>query len=478
MRKTKIVGTIGPASRSEERLEAIIRAGLNVARLNFSHGAQAEHAEVIARVRAISQHLGVAVAILQDLQGPKIRTGALAGGQPVALRTGQQFTITTRPVAGTSSLVSTTYQALPADVRRGDRILLADGLLELIVLSTDLTDVVCQVVHGGMLGEHKGINLPGVAVSAPSVTEKDLSDLAFGIEQGVDYIALSFVRTADDVAAARRAIAARGATTPIIAKLEKPEALQHLDEILAVSDGVMVARGDMGVEMPLEKVPLAQKTIIHAANARGVLVITATQMLESMISSPRPTRAEASDVANAILDGTDAIMLSAELAIGQFPVEAVQVMDRIAREVEADCNEIYEIGAGGQPGSTDAESISEAARTVAEMTNVEAVVAFTSSGLTARLISKDRPCADIIAITPDERVYQRLALLWGVTPLLCPEMHDLDELLARMDLSLVESGRLHAGDKVVVMGSMPLGLGNPTNFLKIHTLPASAGGAS
>ncbi len=477
MRKTKIVGTIGPASRSEERLEAVIRAGLNVARLNFSHGTQAEHAEVIARLRAISKRLGVAVSILQDLQGPKIRTGALVGGKPVELRAGATVTITTRPIAGDSSTISTTYQALPTDVRRGDHILLADGLLELLVVSTSLTEVVCQVVHGGVLGEHKGINLPGVAVSAPSLTEKDLSDLAFGIEQGVDYVALSFVRTADDVLAARRAIAQHGAATSLIAKLEKPEALDNLDAILAVSDGVMVARGDMGVEMPLEKVPLAQKAIIRAANERGVLVITATQMLESMITSPRPTRAEASDVANAIIDGTDAIMLSGELAIGQFPVEAIQVMDRIAREVEADCGEVYKPGVGGRPGSTDAESISEAARTVAEINRVSAIVAFTSSGLTARLISKDRPCTDIIAITPNEDVYRRLPLLWGVTPLLCPEMHDLEGLLARMDRELLASGRLHAGDKIVVMGSMPLGLGNPTNFLKIHTLPSVPGAA-
>lgn len=477
MRKTKIVGTIGPASRSEERLEAIIRAGLNVARLNFSHGTQAEHAEVIARVRAISKRLGIAVAILQDLQGPKIRTGKLAGGQPVELSTGAQVTITSRSVPGTAELISTTYTALPTDVRRGDHILLADGLIELVVISTSLTDVVCRVVHGGALGEHKGINLPGVNVSAPSLTPKDVSDLAFGIAQGVDYVALSFVRTAQDMTAARQAIAQHGASIPLIAKLEKPEALHHLDEILAVSDGVMVARGDMGVELPLEQVPLAQKAIIRAANDRGVLVITATQMLESMITNPRPTRAEASDVANAIIDGTDAVMLSGEMAIGAFPVEAVQVMDRIACEVEAGCGDVYRLGAGGHPDSTDAESISEAARTVAELNRVKAIVAFTSSGLTARLIAKDRPCADIMAITPDQAVYNRLALLWGVTPLLCPEMHQLDELLARMDHNLVESGRFHAGDKIVVMGSMPLGLGNPTNFLKIHTLPGAGAAA-
>jgi pyruvate kinase len=470
MRKTKIVGTIGPASSSEERIEALIASGLNVARLNFSHGTQEQHAAACALVRRVSQRLGVSVAVLQDLQGPKIRTGKLAGGQPVELHDGARFTITNRPQTGDASIVSTTYPALPTDVAPGDRILLADGLMELRVVETNATDVICTVVHGGWLGESKGINLPGVAVSAPSLTEKDLDDLAFGVSLGVDYIALSFVRSADDVRAAKVAIAARGAAIPVIAKLEKPEALDHLSEILTVSDGVMVARGDMGVEMPLEKVPLAQKMIIREANQRGVLVITATQMLESMISNPRPTRAEASDVANAILDGTDAVMLSGEMAVGQFPVEAVRVMDRIALEVEAGCGDIYQIGAGGRAHSPDAEVISEAARTIAEYSDIAAIVAFTSSGLTARLISKDRPCSDILALTPNEAVYHRLALLWGVTPLLCPVAHDIEQLLAEMQRIVLATGRLAHGDKVVVMGSMPLGLGNPTNFLKIHEL--------
>jgi pyruvate kinase len=321
-----------------------------------------------------------------------------------------------------------------------------------------------------MLGEHKGINLPGVAVSAPSLTEKDIADLAFGLAQNVDYVALSFVRSADDVRAAKKAIAAHGAAVPIIAKLEKPEALEQLDEILAVTDGVMVARGDLGVEMPLEKVPMAQKTIIRKANQAGVLVITATQMLESMIINPRPTRAEASDVANAILDGTDAVMLSGEMAVGQFPVEAVQVMNRIACEVESTCGQVYDWGAGGHLHSTDAESISEAARTIAEFSDVQAVVAFTASGLTARLIAKDRPCTDILALTYDETVYHRLALLWGVTPFMCPLTHSVEELLNYMERILLQAGRAQRGDKVVVMGSMPLGLGNPTNFLKMHTI--------
>ena len=470
MRKTKIVGTIGPASRSEERIETIIKSGLNVARMNFSHGTHDEHREAIELVRRVSERLGIPVAVLQDLQGPKIRTGALEGGQPVQIYDGATFAITNASLIGTASMVSTTYQALPGDVHTGDRILLSDGLLELSVLETTATDVVCRVVHGGILGEHKGINLPGVAISAPSLTEKDRDDLAFGLAQDVDYVALSFVRTADDVRAAKQAIAAHGAAVPVIAKLEKPEALEHLDEILAVTDGVMVARGDMGVEMPLEKVPMAQKLIIRKANQAGALVITATQMLESMITNPRPTRAEASDVANAILDGTDAVMLSGEMAVGQFPVEAVQVMDRIACEVEKNCSDIYKVGAGGHAHSTDAEAISEAARTIAEFSDVQAVVAFTSSGLTARLIAKDRPSVDILALTHDEIVYRRLALVWGVTPFMCPLTHSVEQLLSHMERILLASGRVQRGEKVIVMGSMPLGLGNPTNFLKMHKL--------
>jgi len=470
MRKTKIVGTIGPASSTEERLEAIITSGLNVARLNFSHGTHEEHGRAIALVRTISRRLGIPVAVLQDLQGPKIRTGALKDGQPVLLRDGAMVTITNRSVVGTASLISTTYAPLPADVRPGDRILLSDGLMELRVVQTTETDVVCQVVHGGLLGEHKGINLPGVPVSAPSLSDKDLDDLTFGLAQGVDYVALSFVRTAQDVRAGKDAIAARGAAVPVIAKLEKPEALDHLDEILDIADGVMVARGDMGVEMPLEKVPQAQKRIISKANQRGVLVITATQMLESMISNPRPTRAETSDVANAIIDGTDAVMLSGEMAIGQYPVEAVQVMDHIATEVEKDFDQVYQVGCGGHAHSTDAEALSEAARTIADYSDVQAIVAFTSSGLTARLIAKDRPRVDILALTPDEKVYHRLALAWGVTPYMCPPAHSVEELLGYMERIVLDSGRVKRGDKVIVMGSMPLGLGNPTNFLKIHQL--------
>src|SRR5712692_3843990 len=337
MRRTKIVCTIGPATSSEERLEQLMRVGMNVARLNFSHGTYQEHELVIERVRAISARLGCAVAILQDLQGPKIRTGKLQDGKPVTLVDGSQVTITTREVVGNTQIISTTYRPLPQDVKSGDRILLDDGLLELRALGTGETDVQCAVVHGGELGEHKGINLPGVAVSSPALTEKDRDDLQFGIAHGIDYVALSFVRSPEDVHEAKQLIQQYATEVygekgrwdiPLIAKIEKPEAIEHLDEILKVTDGVMVARGDLGVEMAPEKVPLIQKRLIARCNEVGLPVITATQMLESMVTNPRPTRAEVNDVFNAILDGTDSVMLSAETSVGAFPIEAVQMMTR------------------------------------------------------------------------------------------------------------------------------------------------------
>src|SRR6266487_3797294 len=344
MRRTKIVCTIGPATNSEERLEQLMLAGMNVARLNFSHGTYPEHELVLNRIRTISARLGYAIAILQDLQGPKIRTGTLEGGQPVLLADGARVTITTSDVEGNAETISTTYKQLPQDVKEGDLILLDDGLLELRVLGSDETGVQCLVVHGGLLKEHKGINLPGVAVSAAALTEKDRDDLRFGVRHGVDYVALSFVRRPEDIVEARAFMrqlqAEQGGeqgqvSIPLIAKLEKPEAVIRLDEILDVVDGVMVARGDLGVEMAPEKVPLIQKRIIVACHDRGLPVITAPQMLESMITHPRPTRAEASDVANAILDGTDAVMLSAETAAGQYPRLAVEAMSRIIAEIES-----------------------------------------------------------------------------------------------------------------------------------------------
>ncbi|HEY0752623.1 MAG TPA: pyruvate kinase [Ktedonobacteraceae bacterium] len=476
MRRTKIVCTIGPATSSEERIEQLMHAGMNVARLNFSHGTHEEHALVIERIRAISARLGLAIAILQDLQGPKIRTGVLRDRKPVTLVDNTALVITTRDVLGTSEIISTTYQQLPQDVKSGDRILLNDGLLELSVLDNDATDVRCLVVHGGELGEHKGINLPGVAVSAPALTEKDRDDLHFGVMHDIDYVALSFVRRPEDILEAKRYIREfqlehNGKSKkhlmpiPLIAKLEKPEAITRLNDILDVVDGVMIARGDLGVEMPPEKVPLIQKHIIARCNELGLPVITATQMLESMIVNPRPTRAEVNDVSNAVLDRTDLVMLSAETASGGYPIEAVQMMERIILETEA----------GGKTSQqplrqrlSQEKAVSHAARTLSEEASVKAIVVFTQSGNTAHLISQDRPRTPILAFTPSERVYRQLALWWGVWPH-CIEMRGFtDELMETAGKQLVDAGLICTGEYVVVMGGLPFGTRARTNFVKLH----------
>ncbi len=474
IRRTKIVCTIGPATNSEEQLERLVRAGMNVARLNFSHGTQDEHAIVIERIRGITTRLGRPVAILQDLQGPKIRTGALQGGQPIRLVDGSNVTITTRPVIGDARMISTTYKQLAQDVKTGDRILLDDGLMELCVLSSNGTDVHCQVVHGGMLGEHKGINLPGVVVSAPALTEKDREDLKFGLMRDVDYVALSFVRKLEDVLETKQYMHEilkqrdHKLVPPfLIAKLEKPEAVARLDEILDVVDGVMVARGDLGVEMVPEKVPMIQKRIISRCNELGLPVITATQMLESMIAHPRPTRAEVSDVANAILDGTDAVMLSAETATGAYPIEAVQMMARIALETEADNR------TARQPQCkrlTQAHAVSHAARALAEEASVQAIVVFTRSGTSAHLISKDRPRTLIFAYTPSEHVYRQLTLWWGVWPHYIEMQGTTEDLIAAVEKSLQENKLVQRGEHVVIMGGLPVMSQARTNFVKLHRI--------
>ncbi|GCE12327.1 pyruvate kinase [Tengunoibacter tsumagoiensis] len=475
MRRTKIVCTIGPATDSEEKLEQLIRAGMNVARLNFSHGAQEHHAVVLQRIRAISKRLGVPVAILQDLQGPKIRVGKLKDAQPIPLVVNTRVIITTREIPGNEQIIPTTYKSLAQDVKEGDRILLDDGLMELRVLGFNETDVECLVVHGGRLKEHKGINLPGVAVSAPSLTEKDCDDLRFGVQHGVDYVALSFVRTPDDVLAAKQLIkqhlaelsAPPDKDIPLIAKIEKPEAIENLDDILEVVDGIMVARGDLGVEMAPEKVPLLQKHIISRCNALGLPVITATQMLESMVTNPRPTRAEVNDVANAVFDGTDAVMLSAETAAGAHPIEAVEMMVRIALETEAGDS------TARQPQTqkrTQEHAISHAARALSEATNVNAIVVFTRSGASAHLISKDRPRTPIFAYTPSEEVYRRLALWWGVRPCLVPLTGTTDELIEVVDQLMLTDKLVEEGDKVVIMGGLPIASKARTNFVKLHCI--------
>lgn len=478
VRRTKIVCTIGPASDSEERLEQLILAGMNVARLNFSHGTQADHLAVIARLRLVAKRFNAPIAILQDLQGPKIRTGELSGGLPIELHEGQTFTITAREVVGSDTRVSTTYTGLPRDVKPGSRLLLDDGSLELQVEKVAGDEVITRVIHGGQLKEHKGINLPGVLVSIPSLTEKDRADLAFGLAQNVDYIAISFVRRAEDVALVKRAIVEidpKKAKMPVIAKMEKPAALDNLAAILGVADGVMVARGDLGVELSPQEVPSAQKRIIEAANRERKVVITATQMLESMISSPRPTRAEASDVANAIFDGTDAVMLSGETATGQYPVEAVTMMAKISEEAE---QHLHRWGRWHGTGadevtSDDATALTRAARELAHDRDVSAIAIFTKTGRTARLMSKARPRVPILAFTPVEPTYARLALLWGVTPYLVPHAESMEDMLAHVEAAMLLDSPVRPGQQVVLIAGMPVAAQGAANMVLLHTVGRS-----
>jgi pyruvate kinase len=482
MRRTKIVTTIGPASSSPEILELLMRAGADVLRLNFSHGTQEQHLQVIRSARAIASRLDRPLALLQDLSGPKIRTGPMAGGE-VELRKGRHLTITIDAGSeGTAERISTTYAALPHDVKPGDRILLDDGKLALAVLSTGPDRVECEVVDGGPLRSHKGMNLPGVALSTPALTEKDRSDLAFGLENGVDYVALSFVRRARDVEEAKELIAARGKDVPVIAKIEKPQALDELAAILAAADGVMVARGDLGVEIGAEDVPIVQKRIITEANAAGKVVITATQMLESMIESPRPTRAEASDVANAILDGTDAVMLSGESAVGKYPVAAVETMARIAvateqhglaeirpRMLELPCEAASSRLADHFPraGSPITRSLARVAATVAEDLGCKLIIAFTESGLTARLVAGHRPGVPVVAVTHEAAVYRQLALWWGVLPILSPATENTDALLAAGEAQLKARGLVAEGDAVLTLSGHSMAAA-ATNMLRVH----------
>ncbi len=472
-RRTKIVATLGPATSTVERIAELIEAGMDVARVNFSHGSYDEHAERIERVRSAAAQAGRAIAILQDLQGPKIRTGPLAGGGPIELTAGDPFTLTTREVPGDATEVSTTYTALPSDVAVGDRVLLSDGAIELLVTETNETDVRTKVVYGGLLKQRQGINLPGVNVSAKKVTEKDLRDLEFGLSQSVDYIAISFVRTADDVREVKRLVRAAGKDTPVIAKLEKPEAIECLSEIIEVADGVMVARGDLGVELAAEKVPLVQKRIIELANLAAKPVITATQMFESMIHNPRPTRAESSDVANAILDGTDAVMLSGETAMGRYPIEAVESMVRIAVEIRTNAPEREYTGTK-LPASqhrSRPEAIAAAVDAVVDaLEEIRAVWVFTQTGTTARVIAHHRPRVPIIAFTPSESCYRRMALIWGVTPILTPQVSSFRELTSRVFPLAQRIGLAMPGETIVMTGSHPFDAMAETNFLKVHTV--------
>ena len=478
MRRAKIVATIGPASDSEHVLESIIKAGMNVARLNFSHGTHEQHQARVATIRAVSKRLRMPVGILQDLQGPKIRVGKLA--VPLQLSVSEQVCL----YATQDAPPKTDNQLLPVDFREffdsvhaGDRLLLDDGRLALEVLSAEGRVVHAKVLVGGALSSHKGINLPGVKLRIAGFTEKDKADLAFGISLGVDAVAISFVRSADDVKAVRAALEefSMGKRIPLlIAKLEKPEAMNELEAILDVVDGVMVARGDLGVELPPERVPTLQKHIIRAANARAKLVITATQMLESMIQNPLPTRAEASDIANAIFDGTDAVMLSAETASGDYPSESVAMMSRIVEEAESHFQEwgSRQDGRAGL-GESDAASMARAANALAKDPEVSAVSVFTMQGRSAWLMSKARPSKRILAFTPEQETYNQLTFLWGVQPYLAKYANTMDDMLADVDAALLLSG-IQSGQQVVLICGYPVGAQRPPNMALLHTVGSDA----
>jgi len=464
------VATVGPASREPAVLAQLIEAGVDVVRLNFSHGEHEQHRQVIVAARAIASRLDRPLALLQDLSGPKIRTGKLRGGEPIELRAGEQITITTdETVEGGPGLISTTYDALPRDVAPGDTILLDDGNLELRVERVEGQLVVATVVDGGLLKPNKGMNLPGVKLSTPALTEKDRRDLEFGVRQGVDYVALSFVRQAADVMEAKALVKSLGGTQPLIAKIEKREAIADLPSILEAADGVMVARGDLGVELSTEEVPVLQKRIIEMANGAGRAVITATQMLESMIDNPRPTRAEASDVANAILDGTDAIMLSAETASGHFPVQTVETMARIARYTEEHYDSFRGPARVTSGASMVARSLARVANTVAEELDCRLIVAFTESGTTARLVSSYRPRTRIAAITYNDDTYRRLALWWGVVAIKSQFAPDTDAMILQGEQILKTSGLAHTGDTILMLAGQTHTAG-ATNMLRVHTI--------
>jgi pyruvate kinase len=466
MRRVKIVGTIGPVSDSLEILRKLIASGLDVARLNFSHGSHEQHARTIQTIREAANAAGRPIAILQDLQGPRIRIGHLA--EPVLIETGQALILTTNDRGGAGT-IPVTYTALPADVTAGDRILIDDGLIELAVEESAKETVRCRVVTGGLVKPHKGINLPGVAVSAPALGEKDREDLAFGLSHGVDYVGLSFVRGPEDILDARAFMRKYGADAAVIAKIERPEAVERLEGIVAAADGVMIARGDLAVETSPEAVPLIQKRIIRACNQGRVLVITATQMLESMTVNPRPTRAEASDVANAVLDGTDAVMLSGETAAGRYPVEAVSTMARIVEAAEQGQEQAPLPDSPPTPAPFPSVVCAAGARAARE-TGAQVVVAFTESGTTARLLSKERPPVPIVAYTPHETIRRRMALYWGVLPLAMNTTPNTDELIRELERSLRDEKLAVSGDRIVILLGAPVGTRGSTNLMKLHTI--------
>jgi len=473
MRRAKIVATLGPASNSYEQLRALIRAGVNVARFNLSHGTHAVHEEAYANLMRAAADEGQPVGVLVDLQGPKIRLETFADG-PHLLSAGDTFTITTEDTPGTKDLVGTTFKGLPHDVVPGDTLLVDDGKVRLEVLEKTETTVVTTVIVGGMVSNNKGINLPGVAVSVPALSEKDEADLRWGLRQGIDYVALSFVRNASDVVRVHEIMAEEGVTLPVIAKIEKPQAVDSLEEIIDAFDGIMVARGDLGVELPPETVPIVQKRAVELARRMAKPVIVATQMLESMISSPIPTRAETSDVANAVLDGADAVMLSGETSVGQYPIETVEVMARILASTEE--HGVERIPPLGTSPRTQGGAITLAAVEVADFVEAKFLCIFTESGDSARRMSRLRSLIPMLAFTPRGSIRRRLSLNWGIQSCQVDHVTHTDEMYRQVDEVLLGEGRAEVGDKVVVISGSPPGIAGSTNDLRVHVVGDASGG--
>jgi pyruvate kinase len=468
MGTTKIVATLGPATDTPDLIRQLLNAGVDVFRLNASHGTQEDHARRMSMVREAASEAGVHVGILLDLQGPKIRLGTFENGGCL-LGTGSRFCITTEQVQGTPHRASTTYKDFSKDVKVGDRVLLADGSVELRAFDKTHTDVICEVVSGGRISDRKGINLPGVEVSAASLSKKDISDLRFGLEAGIDFVALSFVRKRDDVLRLRVYLEEADSHVQIIAKIEKPEGWLNLDAILEESDGVMVARGDLGVEMALEKVPFIQKSIIERARKHGKFVITATQMLETMIENPYPTRAEVSDIANAIYDGTDAVMLSGETSAGKYPVESVRMMAKIAEEAEAS-QTVFRDPPRREGTPSYQETMADMAYRCARMQGATGIVVFTASGSSARLVAKYRPPVSIFAFTGSEAVARQLSVIYGVQSVVVPDPESTDAMVLLLDQTLLEKGFVTMRDNVVFMAGQPIGRPGTTNFVKLHRM--------
>jgi pyruvate kinase len=467
MRRAKIVCTLGPATSSAEQIQTLVDAGMDVARLNLSHGEYADHEETYLRVRRASDQAGRGVGVLVDLQGPKIRLGNFAAG-PVLLERGAEFTITTDDVPGDAEMASTTYAGLPGDVEAGDRILIDDGKVGLTCVAVSGTRVRCLVTEGGLVSDHKGLNLPGVAVSVPALSEKDIEDLRWALRLRADMVALSFVRSADDVKDVHRIMDEEGVRLPVLAKIEKPQAVENLLEIILAFDGIMVARGDLGVELPLEDVPMVQKRAVEMARNNAKPVIVATQMLESMISASRPTRAEASDVANAVLDGADALMLSGETSVGTFPIESVQTMARIITKVEGEA--LDHVAAMSSTPRTTGGAIARAATEVGALLDARFLVAFTRSGDSARRLARYRSPIPLLAFTPEQATRSQLALTWGAEAFLVPFVQHTDDMVRQVDKALLDLGRCDRGDLIVIIAGSPTGRAGSTNAMRVHRI--------